>query len=151
MNEDEYMDKRNSTRGRIINYMLNHPITSKAELSKELNISMPTVLTNVNELISQKLLTELGEYESTGGRKAKSIGINKSYRRAMGVVISANHLEMVLINLGSEIEKSSPGASEVLHGFFLLYAGEKGDNEIPEGKLCGRGTAGGRHCDSRYH
>ena len=106
MNEDEYMDKRNSTRGRIINYMLNHPITSKAELSKELNISMPTVLTNVNELISQKLLTELGEYESTGGRKAKSIGINKSYRRAMGVVISANHLEMVLINLGSEIEKS---------------------------------------------
>ena len=100
------MDKRNSTRGRIINYMLNHPITSKAELSKELNISMPTVLTNVNELISQKLLTELGEYESTGGRKAKSIGINKSYRRAMGVVISANHLEMVLINLGSEIEKS---------------------------------------------
>ena len=52
MNEDEYMDKRNSTRGRIINYMLNHPITSKAELSKELNISMPTVLTNVNELIS---------------------------------------------------------------------------------------------------
>ena len=52
------MDKRNSTRGRIINYMLNHPITSKAELSKELNISMPTVLTNVNELISQKLLTE---------------------------------------------------------------------------------------------
>lgn len=100
------MEKRNSTRGRIINYMLNHPVTSKAELAKELNISMPTVLTNVNELIAQNLLTELGEYESTGGRKAKSIGINKSYRRAMGVVISANHLEMVLINLGSEIEKS---------------------------------------------
>lgn len=101
------MDKRNSTRGRIINYMLNHPVASKAELAKELNLSMPTVLTNVNELIAQELLTELGEYESTGGRKAKSIGINKSYRRAMGVVISANHLEMVLINLGSEIEKSA--------------------------------------------
>ena len=66
------MEKRNSTRGRIINYMLNHPVTSKAELAKELNISMPTVLTNVNELIAQNLLTELGEYESTGGRKASA-------------------------------------------------------------------------------
>lgn len=51
------MEKRNSTRGRIINYMLNHPVTSKAELAKELNISMPTVLTNVNELIAQNPIT----------------------------------------------------------------------------------------------
>lgn len=48
---------------------------------------------------------ENGEYESTGGRKAKSIGINKAYCRAMGIVITANHLEMVLVNLGYEIEK----------------------------------------------
>lgn len=99
------MDKRNLTRGRIINYILNHSITSKAELAKELNLSMPTVLTNVNELIEKGIIVELGEYESTGGRKAKSIGINKSYTRAMGMIITANHLEMVLVNLGYEIEK----------------------------------------------
>lgn len=100
------MDKRNLTRAKIINYILNHSITSKAELAKELNLSMPTVLTNVNELIAKGIVAEIGEYESTGGRKAKSIGINKSYGRAMGMIITANHLEMVLVNLGYEIEKT---------------------------------------------
>lgn len=101
----EQKEKRNLTKAKIIHYMLNHPITSKAELAKVLNLSMPTVLTNVNELISKEVIVENGEYESTGGRKAKSIGINKSYRHAMGMIITANHLEMVMVNLGYEIEK----------------------------------------------
>lgn len=99
-------EKRNVTRAKIINYMLNHPLTSKAELAKELGLSMPTVLSNVNDLTEKGLIVENGEYASTGGRKAKSIGLNKSYCKAMGMVITANHLEMVLINLGYEIEKT---------------------------------------------
>lgn len=51
--------------------MLNHPVMSKAELAKELNLSMPTVLANVNDLLEKRLLEEVGEYASTGGRKAK--------------------------------------------------------------------------------
>lgn len=100
------IDKRNLTKAKLINYILNHQVTSKAELAKELNLSMPTVLTNVNELISKGIIAELGEYESTGGRKAKSIGINKFYARAMGLIITANHLEMVIVNLGYEIENT---------------------------------------------
>lgn len=99
-------NKRTLTKEKIIHYILNHPITSKTELAQKLNLSMPTVLTNVNELIAKEILSELGEYESTGGRKAKSIGINKSYAYAMGLIITANHLEMVIINLGYEIENS---------------------------------------------
>ena len=45
----EKREKRNIARTEIINYMLNHSVTSKAELAKELGLSMPTVLTNVNE------------------------------------------------------------------------------------------------------
>ena len=70
----EQKEKRNLTKSKIIYYMLNHSVTSKAELAKELNLSMPTVLTNVNELIAKGIIAENGEYESTGGRKAKSIG-----------------------------------------------------------------------------
>lgn len=98
------MGKRNLTRSKIINYILNHPVTSKAELAKKLNLSMPTVLTNVNDLLEKNILIENGEYQSTGGRKAKSIGINKDYCCAIGVVITSNHLEIVLLNLGYEIE-----------------------------------------------
>jgi hypothetical protein len=68
-------------------------------------LSMPTVLANVNDLLEKRVLEEIGEYASTGGRKAKSIGINKSYCHAMGILITANHIEMVLVNLGDEIIK----------------------------------------------
>ncbi len=99
------MEKLSFTKVKILKYIMSHPVTSKAELAKELNLSMPTVLTNVNALMAQKIIIENGEYASTGGRKAKSIGINKSYCRSMGILITANHLEMVLVNLGYEIEK----------------------------------------------
>lgn len=133
------MDKRNVTRAKIINFMLNHPITSKTELAKELNLSMPTVLTNVNELIAKGIIEENGEYESTGGRKAKSIGINKTYSRAMGMVITANHLVMVLVNLGYEVEKVervrlkfstdlSYCATVADHARRFLEEGETGEN-----------------------
>ena len=85
--------------------MLNNHVTSKAGIAKELNLSMPTVLANVNDLLEKMVLEETGEYASTGGRKAKSIGINKSYCHAMGILITANHIEMVLVNLGDEIIK----------------------------------------------
>lgn len=100
-------EKKSNTRSRIISYVMNNENTSKVEISKNLNISMPTVLSNVNELMESGVLVETGEYASTGGRKAKSIGINPSYRYAMGIVITANHVGMTLVNMRSEIEKQT--------------------------------------------
>ena len=37
-------EKKNSTKFQIINYIINHKATSKVELSRNLNLSMPTVL-----------------------------------------------------------------------------------------------------------
>lgn len=98
-------DKKSITRSRILNYVINNQVTSKVEVSKNLNLSMPTVLSNVNDLIAKGIIIETGEYESTGGRKAKSIGINPSYRYSGGIVITANHVGMVLVNLKYEIVK----------------------------------------------
>lgn len=98
-------DKKTITRSRILNYVINNQVTSKVEVSKNLNLSMPTVLSNVNDLIAKGIIIETGEYKSTGGRKAKSIGINPSYRYSVGIVITANHVGMVLVNLKYEIVK----------------------------------------------
>ena len=98
-------DKKTITRSKILNYVINNQITSKAEVSKNLNLSMPTVLSNINDLIAKGIIIETGEYESTGGRKAKSIGINPSYRYSVGIVITANHVGIVLVNLKYEIVK----------------------------------------------
>ena len=47
-------EKRNITKSKIVNYIINHEATSKVELSKDLNLSMPTVLSNVNELLAKQ-------------------------------------------------------------------------------------------------
>lgn len=94
---------RKATKYNILSYMLNHGDTSKVELAKQLNLSMPTVLSNVNELMESGLVTEKGELESTGGRKAALIGLQSDYRYALGVDITANHLGIVLLNLCGEI------------------------------------------------
>ena len=99
-------EKKNITKSKIVNYIINNKIISKAELAQNLSLSMPTVLSNVNELIDRKMVIEIGEYESTGGRKAKRIGINPAYKYAVGVVITANHLGIVLLNMQYEIEKT---------------------------------------------
>lgn len=102
---EKKIDKKNISKAKIVEYIMNCQITSKVELSRQLNLSMPTVINNVNELIHAGIVLETGEYESTGGRKAKSLGINPSYRYAAGIDITANHVGIVLVNLGYEIEK----------------------------------------------
>ncbi|MBU5479129.1 ROK family transcriptional regulator [Eubacterium sp. MSJ-13] len=97
--------KKYKTRSNIVNYIINNKTTSKVEISKELNLSMPTVLSNVNGLIEEGIVVENGEYESTGGRKAKGMSINPVYRYAVGLMITANHLVIALVNMRYEVEK----------------------------------------------
>ena len=96
---------KKATKFNILNYMFNHGDTSKVTLAKQLNLSMPTVLSNVNELMEIGIVTEKGEMESTGGRKAVLIGLKNDYRYALGVDITANHLGIVLLNLCGEVLK----------------------------------------------
>ena len=44
---------KNITKAKILQYIINNQDTSKVELSKKLNLSMPTVLSNVNDLIER--------------------------------------------------------------------------------------------------
>lgn len=126
--------------------MLNHGSTSKVELSKQLNISMPTVLSNVNEMIDIGVITEKGEMESTGGRKAVEIGLVSDYRYALGMDITPNHLGMVLVNMCGEILKQDrirmkfdtnityyTKLSEILKAFY--------ETEIPSDKILGIGIS----------
>ena len=44
------LEKKFATKSKIVNYIINRESTSKVEISKELNLSMPTVLSNVKDL-----------------------------------------------------------------------------------------------------
>lgn len=97
------VNKKNTAKTKILNYMMSKESTSKAELAKELDLSMPTVLSNVKELTDLGIISEVGELASTGGRRPRSITIDKNCRYAAGVDITANHVCMVLINFRGEV------------------------------------------------
>lgn len=97
--------RKNTTKYNILDYMLNNGSISKAGLAKKLDLSMPTVLSNVNSLIDMGIVTEMGASESTGGRKAVLIGLKKDYKYALGVNITAHHIGIVLVNFCGEVVK----------------------------------------------
>ena len=79
------------------NTSYHHGTASKQELASALGFSMPTVLQRVRELMKEGIVTESGEYESTGGRKAKVLSIESRVRFALGLDITRNHVSFVLL------------------------------------------------------
>lgn len=97
------MEKKNVARKKILRYMLERESTTKTELASRLNLSMPTVLSNISELTELGLVSEVGETASTGGRKARRIALNPKYCYGLGVDITAHHVGMVLVDLGGNV------------------------------------------------
>jgi len=78
---------------------------TKQEISKELHISIPTVISNVNEIIEEGYLDEAGVSESTGGRKPIIVRFLPDARYSFGVSVTINKIRIALVNLKLEIIK----------------------------------------------
>jgi predicted NBD/HSP70 family sugar kinase/predicted transcriptional regulator len=89
----------------IYDYIYNNGQLSKQDIAYSLNMSLPTVTQNLRELLEQGLILEDGQFESTGGRKAKAISYNSNARFAIGLDITKNHTGIVMINLGGNVIK----------------------------------------------
>lgn len=76
---------------------------SQPELAQKLNLSWPTILQNVKELMALGLVQEVGVYESTGGRKAKAYAPVRDARLALGLDITQNHVGLVLVDLAGTV------------------------------------------------
>lgn len=89
---------RQDSRGKIGAFIYHRGKTSKQEISRELGLSMPTVLQCVGGLIREQILEESGEYQSTGGRKAKQISVRRDFHYAVGVDVTERHQSFVLLD-----------------------------------------------------
>ena len=97
------IDKRKANLAKVAKFILHRRSTSKPEIAAMLGLSMPTVLQNVKELLERGIIVESGEYESTGGRKAKVLSVNAGLKYAAGIDITANHISYVVIDLTGEL------------------------------------------------
>ena len=108
MKETVKGEGRRETRIRMARYIFEHKAASRQELSGALELSMPTVFQYVNDLMNRGLVIEAGEYNSTGGRKAKMLRLQAGIYSALGVEISRRHVRMVLVDLsGTLLERKS--------------------------------------------
>jgi predicted NBD/HSP70 family sugar kinase len=73
------------------------------EIAKELEISIPTVKSNVNELIDKGIVKEFGVAKSSGGRKPVIIRFIPESRFSFGINISPKKISISLINLNAKI------------------------------------------------
>lgn len=100
------LEPKRSNKIRTAKFISARGITSKTEISSSLKLSMPTTLQNVKALVEEGIVEETGEYESTGGRKAKALSICGGAGYAAGVDITNNHITMVMVNARKEIMAS---------------------------------------------
>jgi len=96
-------DQKRQNKARIAKLILYRKQISKPDLASVLGLSMPTVLQNVKELVEAGIVEEVGEYESTGGRKAKALAVVSRVRYAAGIDITANHVSFVLLDLKGDM------------------------------------------------
>lgn len=97
------MDIKRRNRANTLRCILNCERISQTELTQRLALSLPTVLQNVKELSERGLVRKVGEYESTGGRKAKAYAPVRDAKLAVGLDLTQNHVSMVLIDLTGQV------------------------------------------------
>ena len=86
MNFTKIMDGKNSSlKQRIIGLCINDGDYSLADLSKELDTSIPTTTKLVGELVEDGLLIEIGKLGTNGGRRPSIFGLNPSAGYFVGV------------------------------------------------------------------
>ncbi|MFQ9799180.1 MAG: winged helix-turn-helix domain-containing protein [Clostridia bacterium] len=97
------IDVKRRNRANTLRSILSCDRISQTELTQRLTLSWPTVLQNVKELTALGLVQEVGEYDSTGGRKAKAYAPVRNAKLAVGLDVTQNHVGMVLVDLSGQI------------------------------------------------
>ncbi len=99
------IDVKKINKTRIFRYIFSKEKTSHQEVANKLDVSVPTVLQNIKELLALGLVRDNGAFSSTGGRKARAISPIADARYSLGLDITANHLGMVMVDLTGRVLK----------------------------------------------
>ena len=88
---------------RIINYYIYHGNSTISELSRALDISIPTVTKLIEEMCDSKILLAYGKLETNEGRHPHLYGLNPESGYYLGVDINLGSVSMALMNFSGEI------------------------------------------------
>ncbi|HYE81956.1 MAG TPA: ROK family transcriptional regulator [Clostridia bacterium] len=90
-------------RANIIKIIKQNGEITKQDIAAALKLSIPTVTTNINQLMEEGLVEEAGVGDSTGGRKPVILRFVENARYSVGVNVSPDSVGILLINLNNTI------------------------------------------------
>lgn len=91
-------------RQRIYQYIRMNGTVSKQDLVVALQLSLPTVTQNLEYLKQTALIDASKKITNTGGRNATAFSYLKKAKLAIGIYITAHHMNAVAVNLSGDVE-----------------------------------------------
>lgn len=92
---------------RIINHFIYNGNSTISELSRSLDISIPTVTKLIDEMCDSKIVLAHGKLETSEGRHPNLYGLNPDSGYFMGVDINLGTISIGLMNFNGEIVEQS--------------------------------------------
>lgn len=96
-------DVKKLNKNRIFRLIYNSDKISRQEIADQLGLSLPTVNQNLKMLMEDGLIEYVGNFISTGGRRAQAITINNNARKAISVNIKADYINVDVVGLKGQI------------------------------------------------
>lgn len=103
LKEIEIGSKNALLKKRIITHYIYNGNSTLTDLSKELDLSVPTVTKFVNEMCEEGYINEYGKLETTGGRHPNLYGLNPESGYFIGVDIKKFAINIGLINFKGDM------------------------------------------------
>jgi Transcriptional regulator/sugar kinase len=88
---------------KIINYYISHGNSTITDLSKEVDLSVPTVTKFISEMCEEGFINDYGKLETSGGRHPNLYGLNPKSGYFIGVDINQYDINIGLINFKGDI------------------------------------------------
>ena len=96
-------DVKKLNKNRIFRLIYNSDKISRQEIADQLGLSLPTVNQNLKMLMEDGLIEYVGNFTSTGGRRAQAITIINNARKAISVNIKADYINVDVVGLKGQI------------------------------------------------
>lgn len=83
----------------ILRLLINEGPMTRADLAKKMRSSKPTISKNVEELLQDQKIVEIGKDDNLVGKKGMLLDINGDYGYVLALDLSKNQFRMVIANL----------------------------------------------------
>lgn len=138
---------RQMNRSEIFEYIKKNPYVTRADISRELDLSFPTVTNIVSELTEARVVEEKKSNANTGGRSSMAYICVPNAKVAIGIQLSGRRIKGALVNLtgdivGKVVIKNIPFEINEMYRRAIgeLYQQLLTENQMKEEKVIGVGV-----------